>query len=208
MTEPGSDPAKLTECWCCGAERAAGELVRLGCHDEVGLCEGCIGWLADRRGGHAVRRTVPILATGDVSRALAHYAALGFDAELWEGGGYGFVKRDGVELLHVGEREDFDVATNTVSCYLHVRDADAHHAEWSAVAVAGELVAPFNTDYGLREGSHTDPDGNVVRCRAATSTTTGRAHSSTPGGPGSRRIAATSPRGVSTSSGPLGSGRC
>jgi hypothetical protein len=29
--------------------------------------------------------------------------------------------------------------------------------------VAGELVAPFDTDYGLREGSHVDPDGNVIR---------------------------------------------
>ena len=75
MTEPGIDPAERAECWCCGSERPAEELVRLGCHDEVGLCEGCIGWLADRRRSPAVRRTIPILATGDVSRAVAHYAA-------------------------------------------------------------------------------------------------------------------------------------
>jgi uncharacterized protein len=162
MTDPAIDPAKMAECWCCGNEFPAEELVRLGCHDEIGLCEPCVGWLADRR-GHAVRRAVPILATGDVSRALAHYAALGFDTEHWEGGGYGFVMRDGVELLHLGEREGFDPATNTVSCYLHVRDADALYAQWAAADVAGELVAPFDTDYGLREGSHTDPDGNVVR---------------------------------------------
>jgi hypothetical protein len=31
------------------------------------------------------------------------------------------------------------------------------------LGVAGELVAPFDTDYGLREGSHVDPDGNVIR---------------------------------------------
>ena len=163
MTEPLIDPAKRAECSCCGNERPAEELVRLGCHDEIALCDGCIGWLADRRSGHTVRRTIPILATGDVSRAVAHYAALGFETEHWDGGGYGFVMRDGVELLHLGEREDFDPATNTVSCYLHVIDADALYAEWAAADVAGELVAPFDTDYGLREGSHTDPDGNVVR---------------------------------------------
>ena len=163
MTERGSDPAKVAECRCCGSERPAEELVRLGRHDEIGLCEGCIGWLADRRSGRTVRRAVPILATGDVSRAVAHYAALGFDTEAWEGGGYGFVMRDGVELLHLGQREDFDPATNTVSCYLHVKDADALYAEWAAAGVGGDLVAPFDTDYGLREGSHTDPDGNVVR---------------------------------------------
>jgi len=162
VTDPVSDPAKVAECWCCGSELPAEALLRLGSHDEIGLCEPCVGWLADRR-GHAVRRTVPILATGDVSRALAHYAALGFDTEHWEGGGYGFVMHDGVELLHLGEREGFDPATNTASCYLHVRDADALYARWAAAGVAGELVAPFDTDYGLREGSHTDPDGNVVR---------------------------------------------
>jgi uncharacterized protein len=162
MTEPGIDPAKRAECWCCGNEYATEDLVRLGCHDEIGLCEACIGWLADRRPG-AVRRTIPILATGDVSRAVAHYAALGFETEHWEGGGYGFVMRDGVELLHLGEREGLDPASNTVSCYLHVRDADALYAEWAAAGVDGELVAPFDTDYGLREGSHTDLDGNVVR---------------------------------------------
>jgi uncharacterized protein len=163
MVVPGTDTAKQTECWCCGRERPAADLVRLGRHDEVGLCEGCIGWLADRCEGKAVRRAVPILATGDATRALAHYAALGFETEQWEGGGYGFVMRNGVELLHIGEREGFDPAANTVSCYLHVQDADALYAEWAAADVPGELVAPFDTDYGLREGSHTDPDGNVVR---------------------------------------------
>jgi uncharacterized protein len=161
-TEPTTDPAKRGECWCCGTQLPAEELVRLGCHDEVGLCAGCIGWLAERRGGRPVRRAVPILATGDVTRALAHYAALGFETEGWEGGGYGFLMRDGVEL-HLGEREGFDPTTNTVSCYLHVRDADALYAEWAAAGVSGELVAPFDTHYGLREGSHVDPDGNVVR---------------------------------------------
>jgi uncharacterized glyoxalase superfamily protein PhnB len=72
------------------------------------------------------------------------------------------MERDGVEL-HVGEREKLDPATNSVSFYLHVRDPDALHAEWSASGAAGEFVAPFETDYGTREGSHTDPDGNVLR---------------------------------------------
>ncbi len=160
-SEPGADQVNVAECWCCGIERPAEELVRLGCHDEVGLCEGCIGWLAARRGG-PVRSAVPILATGDLERALAHYAALGFETEAWEGGGYGFVSRDGVEL-HLGDRKGFDPSTTTVSCYLHVRDADALYAEWAAAGVVGDLIAPFDTDYGLREGSHVDPDGNVIR---------------------------------------------
>jgi uncharacterized glyoxalase superfamily protein PhnB len=109
-----------------------------------------------------MRRAVPILAATDISRALAHYAALGFETQEWDGGGYRFAARDGVEL-HLGQPEAFDPATNTISWYLHVADADALHAEWAAADVAGELFAPIDTDYGMREGSHTDPDGNTVR---------------------------------------------
>jgi catechol 2,3-dioxygenase-like lactoylglutathione lyase family enzyme len=155
--------AKVTECWCCGTELPADQLIHLGAHDEIGLCGGCIGWLSDvRRARVMVQRTVPILATADLDRALRHYEALGFDVEGWEGGGYGFLEREGVEI-HIGEPEGFDPAANTVSCYLFVRDADALYDEWTRAGVAGRFVAPSDTDYGLREGSHVDPDGNVVR---------------------------------------------
>jgi uncharacterized protein len=155
-------PAASTDCWCCGTTKPAEELVRLGCHDEVGLCEDCIGWLADERAGRPLRRAVPVLATRDVTRALAHYAALGFETEEWSGGGYGFATRDGVEL-HIGEPDGFDPNANAATCYLHVRDADALYTEWVAAGVAGVLHAPIDTDYGMREGSHIDPDGNTVR---------------------------------------------
>jgi hypothetical protein len=155
-------PAASTDCWCCGTTKPAEELVRLGCHDEVALCEDCIGWLADERAGRPLRGAVPVLATGDVTRALAHDATLGFETEEWTGGGYGFARRDGVEL-HIGQPDGLDPTTNTATCYLHVRDADALYTEWVAARVAGELHAPIDTDYGMREGSHIDPDGNTVR---------------------------------------------
>jgi Polyketide cyclase / dehydrase and lipid transport len=47
------------------------DLVHLGCHHEVVLCGGCIGWLAERRARGSVRRAVPILARTDVNRARA-----------------------------------------------------------------------------------------------------------------------------------------
>ena len=109
-----------------------------------------------------MRRAIPILATSDVSRAVGHYRALGFEAEEWEGGGYGFLHRDGVEL-HLGQVEALDPNSNTVSVYLFVADADQLYAEWAAASVGGRLQAPTDTDYGLREGHHVDPDGNVVR---------------------------------------------
>jgi hypothetical protein len=111
----------------------------------------------------SLRRAIPILATTDVTRALGHYQALGFEADEWEGGGYGFLHRDGVEL-HLGQVENLDPTANTVSVYLFVADADQLHTEWAAAAaVDGRLEAPTDTDYGLREGHHIDPDGNILR---------------------------------------------
>jgi hypothetical protein len=163
-TEPTSDESPAV-CWCCGEERSEQELARLECHSEVALCDVCLGWLGDRqalRRGNRLRRAIPILATADVARALEHYAALGFETEAWGGGGYGFASRDGVEL-HLSEVEGHVPATNVVSCYLFVGDADALHSEWVEARTGGQLEAPSDTDYGLREGRHVDPDGNVIR---------------------------------------------
>jgi uncharacterized protein len=160
--ESSSGEQSPSVCWCCGETRHEHELVRLGCHDEIAVCDGCIGWLGEQRTAGAVRRAIPILATSDVPRALRHYRALGFDTEAREGGGYGFLSRDGVEL-HIGQIADLADADNTVSAYLFVADADELYAEWSAASVDGEMEAPMDTDYGLREGRHIDPDGNVIR---------------------------------------------
>jgi uncharacterized glyoxalase superfamily protein PhnB len=109
-----------------------------------------------------LRRAVPILPTADLTRALAHYGALGFETEAWEGGGYGFLTRDGVEL-HVSQRDRVDPAANPFSFYLYVADADALHAEWAAAGVGGLWEAPEDKPWGLREGRHIDPDGNALR---------------------------------------------
>ena len=164
-SEVTSDESVATVCWCCGEERSEPELARLECHSEVALCDVCLDWLGDKqalRRGNRLRRAVPILATADVALALEHYAALGFETETWEGGGYGFASRDGVEL-HLGEVEGHDPATNPVSCYIFVGDADALHAEWVEAHAGGLLEAPRDTNYGLREGRHVDLDGNVIR---------------------------------------------
>ena len=41
-----------------------------------------------------------------------------------------------------------------------VPDADALAARWAGT---GRTTAPVNTGYGLREGAHVDPDGNLLR---------------------------------------------
>ena len=49
------------------------------------------------------------------------------------------------------------------SAYLYVRDADALYEEWSRPGIAGRTHPVGPTPYELREGSHVDPDGNVIR---------------------------------------------
>jgi hypothetical protein len=50
------------------------------------------------------------------------------------------------------------------SVYLYVSDADALHAEWAALEdLAGRLIAPHDTPYGLREFVYIDPDGTQHR---------------------------------------------
>ena len=49
------------------------------------------------------------------------------------------------------------------AAYLYVRDADALYEEWSRPGIGGHTHPVGPTPYRLREGSHTDPDGNLIR---------------------------------------------
>jgi DNA-binding MarR family transcriptional regulator/catechol 2,3-dioxygenase-like lactoylglutathione lyase family enzyme len=122
------------------------------------------------RPARQMRRISPIFGVRDLRAALAHYAALGFRTLADSGGDqYGFANRDGVGLhlaadpgrpAHAGHPAHDGVPG---SAYLYVRDADALYEEWTRPGIGGHTHAPEPTPYGLREGSHTDPDGNLIR---------------------------------------------
>ena len=103
-------------------------------------------------------RIAPIFRIHDLERALAFYAQLGFDVRAYEGGGYGFATREGIEI-HLGTVAGDD--THRASAYLHVADADALAAEWRAAGA--EVHGPQDTEWGRHEGALVDPDGNVIR---------------------------------------------
>ncbi len=110
-----------------------------------------------------LRRSAPVFITTDLDRALAHYERLGFTVEAYDGGDfYGYACRDGLEI-HLAKVRSVDQSTNTCCTYLWVDDAFALHDEWAAAAVEGRLDAPAKTAYGLDEGAHVDPDGNLIR---------------------------------------------
>lgn len=113
----------------------------------------------------------PILPVTDLRRALHHYASLGFEVHSYEGGEqYGFADRDdvGLHFVEISDHVHEDGSTHeheahTAMTYLYVDDADALAAEWRAPGVAGKTRLPIDAPYGLREGSHVDPDGNLIR---------------------------------------------
>jgi uncharacterized glyoxalase superfamily protein PhnB len=45
--------------------------------------------------------------------------------------------------------------------YLHCDDADELADAWRKAGL--EVPGPEDYDYGKREGTHTDPDGNLIR---------------------------------------------
>jgi uncharacterized protein len=126
-------------------------------------------------------KVAPGLPTTDMARAVEHYRRLGFtfaargssstaapgssstaapgsssiaDAD------FAIATRDGIEL-HFALKRDHDPARTATWVYISVDDADELAAEFVA-AGAGQGRVPRNTDYGMRELAHIDPDGNLL----------------------------------------------
>ena len=104
-----------------------------------------------------LKRIAPIFAVEDLDRSLAYYGRLGFTTRAYEGGGYGFATRDGIEI-HLGTVRE---KGRFVSAYLFVEDADELAREWRSAGA--EVHGPEDTEWGQHEGALVDPDGNVIR---------------------------------------------
>jgi uncharacterized glyoxalase superfamily protein PhnB len=108
----------------------------------------------------ALKQIAPIFPVRDLEVALAHYDRLGFATRVWEGGGYAFITRDGIEI-HLGVVDEFDPGAAKHSAYLWVEDADELSAAWRAAGA--EVHGPEDTPWHQHEGAVVDPDGNVIR---------------------------------------------
>ena len=109
---------------------------------------------------HPEVRASPVLPVTDLERALTHYAAIGFSTSRHDDS-YGFASWAGLEL-HLTVVPGHDPLTTAAAVFLHVPDADAVAALLQAAGV-GRTTPPVDTDHGMREGSHVDPDGNLLR---------------------------------------------
>jgi catechol 2,3-dioxygenase-like lactoylglutathione lyase family enzyme len=105
----------------------------------------------------------PTFPVSDVAASLAHYGRLGFTTSEYTGesaaGGYGFARRDTVELQLGAVPEDRSLSAATA--YLYVNDADALAVEWRDAGA--DVRFPEDTPWGKREGVMIDPDGNIIR---------------------------------------------
>ena len=116
-----------------------------------------------RRPARQFRSFSPIFPVRNLTAALAHYAALGFDTLAYADG-----TSTGSPTATASDCTSRPTPATILpttpprpTCY--VRDADALYEEWSRPGIGG-LTRPVGpTPYRLREGSHTDPDGNLIR---------------------------------------------
>jgi DNA-binding MarR family transcriptional regulator/catechol 2,3-dioxygenase-like lactoylglutathione lyase family enzyme len=117
-----------------------------------------------RRPARQFRQFSPIFPVRELAAALDHYATLGFTTEAYDGAHqYGFADRDGTSLHLAADPGHQPGHQHGAAAYLYVRDADALYAEWSRPGIGGQTRPPGPTEYGLREGAHIDPDGNLIR---------------------------------------------
>ncbi len=152
-------------CSCCGKTPETG-CVRLHNNRDVVICYWCLDGLNGQRrrqikatGQVLLNRVKPIFGVDDVARAIDHYKRLGFETALHDET-YGFAEWDGQLTIHLTHSDDPDRST-VGGLYLHVDDAAELADQWRTAGMYVE--GPEDFDYGKREGSHTDPDGNVIR---------------------------------------------
>jgi catechol 2,3-dioxygenase-like lactoylglutathione lyase family enzyme len=111
-------------------------------------------------GGWKVIGIEPIFIVADVERSADHYTRLGFSITRHDES-YAFAHRDDDLTVHLAQA-DGEASPKSGSLYMHVY-ADQLADEWRKAGL--EVAGPedYDYDYGKREGSHTDPDGNLIR---------------------------------------------
>jgi catechol 2,3-dioxygenase-like lactoylglutathione lyase family enzyme len=112
---------------------------------------------------------VPILPSRDLRETLSFYEALGFENRGAEPGEWDYlIIGRGEVLLHFYAEPDVDPLSTAASCYIYVDDAQREHDTWAGSVIADQatgsrLVAPVDTEYGMREFAVVDRSGNLIR---------------------------------------------
>jgi catechol 2,3-dioxygenase-like lactoylglutathione lyase family enzyme len=108
----------------------------------------------------ATETAVPILPSGDLSRAEAFYTYLGFRVTR-RGEGYLQLAHGDIEL-HLFLAPRHDPLANSAGCYLRVADPGRLREAWCTDGVRC-LDVPESEPYGKTLFALIDPDGNTLR---------------------------------------------
>jgi catechol 2,3-dioxygenase-like lactoylglutathione lyase family enzyme len=141
--------------------------VRMRTHPDLPICHDCLAGLNGQRDGQVQLMTGSWLATGfepifrvaDMARSVAWFENAGFDVSLHDGA-YAFAHRNRDLTIHLA-RTPGSGLPGRAGVYIHCQDADRVAEEWRRVGI--EVDGPRDEEYGKREGSVTDPDGNLIR---------------------------------------------
>ena len=101
----------------------------------------------------------PIFIVADVARSVAWFERAGFEVSFHDDT-YAFAHRDRDLTIHLAQGGGDDLPGHG-ALYIHCQDADRVAEEWRQAKI--QVDGPRDEDYGKREGSITDPDGNVIR---------------------------------------------
>jgi uncharacterized glyoxalase superfamily protein PhnB len=101
----------------------------------------------------------PIFQVADVTRSAEWFERAGFDVSFHDDT-YAFAHRDRDLTIHLARAEGDEIPGHG-ALYLHCQDADRVAEEWRRAGIP--VTGPRDEDYGKREGSIADPDGNLIR---------------------------------------------
>ncbi len=110
-------------------------------------------------GSWLVTRFDPIFKVADVAHSVIWFERAGFKVSFHDDT-YAFAHRDRDLTIHVVQAVG-DELSGQAALYAHCQDANRVADEWRQAGI--EVDGPRDEDYGKREGSVSDPDGNVIR---------------------------------------------
>jgi len=154
-------------CACCGKSVEETNSVRLLHNADTKICFDCLGWLENQRdrhvgahsGGWVVTASEPVFVVSDMERAADHYRKLGFEVTFFDDN-YAFAEHGSLNL-HLDRSEEYGPRPGGGVLYIHCGDADEVALEWRKAGL--DVDGPADKPWGKCEGSHIDPDGNIIR---------------------------------------------
>ena len=152
-------------CVCCST--SVEWWVRLRSHPDLPICHSCLGGLNGQRDGQLqlmagtwlVIGVEPIFKVADVARSATWFEQAGFEVT-FHSHTFALAHRSRDLTVHLAQAAG-DELPGHGALYSRCQEADRVAQEWAQEGL--EVDGPRDQDYGKREGSVTDPDGNVIR---------------------------------------------